>query len=70
MKDQFGNYTPGLVSVAETVTVVPGGGSGLSGAGVPSDSLGNSGDTYVDTDAASFYCKSGNTWILVFSPTV
>ena len=40
------------------------GSSVLTGNGIPSSSLGNSGDSYIDLNTWNYYVKSNNTWSL------
>lgn len=57
------NYTP---DPGGTVVSVDGGRMGnLHGSGLPDNSLGRNGYTYVDDDTNDFYVKTGGAWVLV-----
>lgn len=48
--------------------VGPQGASYYTGAGVPDNTLGNNGDSYLDVNTGSIYQKASNAWTLFYSP--
>ena len=64
MADVFGNYTP-IVSTGLNLNPTPTFGQLRQGAGVPANSLGNSGDLYLNISTGDLYQKSGNVRGLV-----
>jgi len=43
-------------------------GAVLSGEGVPSDTLGQNGDIYVDESTGDIYSKQSDTWVVISGP--